>query len=537
MHNDTPENHNTPEAIPSVDNADVPSEALKDAVRTELPKFMQYRDFRHPEEPVTGKEKPHTSWSLSVPMDRSDTEGMEAFGREFLAHMRSLEKEATGRQIQQAFNEVLHQDFGLVWRNNEYLGFFDRPEAELQQSITGDRGPMRIKPAAVSMEGGHLTGRNAILALENVFGLGRPRSVPLYASGFTVTIGNIRKSELTSLQASLIELGGEIGTGIHGRLFTGDNYKVVGQIVDFLLDHVITCTVAEWSPGNDIMLGQLLKVTDIPHLLCAGLQAIYPNKYPLTRRCKNTLIGKCDYKTELKLTKGDVDFTADTLVDFSKLPWTDRSRLTKAMIRHMEAGSRTREQIEEYQQTYMDAIPYSEMRIAGQDYDVRLLPTVPNYRDYIEAGERWIAEVDSHVDKLLSSFSGSVNERRKRRTDYIFQYRKVLKSQMEAAWIKNIQFIKQGGDDVSLVEDPEDVFDALSLFSEDETLYKTMLEQVTEYQENAYLTFTGIMNYVCPKCGEKQVDNKDARHNLIPLNLVSFFFMTAVTEWSVANII
>lgn len=529
MHNDD-DKHNE-EAVDPVENT---APEADNAAAEEPPAWFTSDAFRDAMRDAQVGDKPAVSWALPIPMTRMSEQNINELYREFFEYMRSLNKEAPEGEIRKEFYRIMQANLGAVWQGKEYTSFFDRPSEDLAQVVDVDNGKLHIRNPKVQIGGRELTGRNSVMALSSVFGLGKPSTIPLYVSGLTLTVGNFRRSEYSNLQARLIRMQSELGTRIHGRLFNGDDMRVVGTIMDYVLDHVISASVEEWSSGNKEMLASLIKAPDIPHLLAGVLDSIYGNNYPMSRRCINVMSGKCDYKSEVKLAKNGIEFEADTLISFKHLPWHDRSRLTPAMRRHMAAKSRKIEDIRKYQQDYEDSLGLDPIDVNCNEHTVRIATRIPTIQQLVDASRYWYAEVDRHVDSLLSDFVGSNNDRRSQRTEYINLYRKVMRAQADVGWVKSIAIINQETDETTVVDDIEDVFDNIALVSEDNTLYETFLKGITEYQENSIISFTGTLNYVCPKCGTEQ--SPGHKHGLIPVNVVGFFFMTAISEWATNNI-
>lgn len=501
--------------------------------QSETPKWYDDPGFRDALREAVGSEKPSVPWALPILMERfSETDANKLYGQ-FFEYVRSLDKDVPAEEIRKQFISALQQNVGTVWQGKEYASFFDRPDADLGQVVDVDQGKLHIRNPKVQIGGRELTGRNSVMALSSVFGLGKPATIDLMVSGLSLTVGNFRRSEYSNLQARLIRMNSETGTRIHGRLFSADDTRIVGTILDYVLDHVISTSVEEWSSGNKELLASLIKAPDIPNLLAGVLDSIYGNNYPMSRRCVNVLAGKCDYESKVTLAKNGVEFKADSIVTFRQLPWHDKSRLTAPMRRHLAAKSRTVAQIKEYQQNYEDTLMPNVVDVPCNNHTVRIALRIPTVEDLVTASRYWYAEVDRHVDSLLSDFVGSRNERVAQRTEYIQLYRNVMRAQREAAWVKSVAIIDNETDDTNVVEDLEDVFDNIALLSEDDTLYGAFLKGVVDYQENSIISFTGTLNYKCPKCGTEQ--SPDHKHGLIPVNIVGFFYMTAISEWAHSN--
>ena len=473
-------------------------------------------------------------WVFPVPMEATTVEKLDQLIRSYALEAEANMSESAAREAVQNYANHLRQMYLGHWRHGQYADLFTRTGAEFVQSIDSDKGPIRIGGQNVALGGSQaMSGPSAIMAIQNALGIGKPTKVPCWSSGLVLTLGNFKTSEILSLNLALVETRAEIGYETGGMLFSGGDVNIVSEIVDFILDHVIATNIRGWMVGDKAVLKKLLKVMDIPALLAGALTSIYPSGYPTVHKCKNTGTSKCDYSPSLEVDIDGIEFKVDSLLDFKKVVWTDRTRISPKARRFMSAGNNvhTVEQIEEYQDEFNTLEPLSAP-LSDTGAVIRIAFQQPNLETYEKVGRLWINGVMEMVNGAMDRITDADRDtRRTKRINFIRNYQHALRLQKHAAWIKNLQMHVPGEEEPRLVTDTDTLFSSLETLAEDKALAANIIEAVDKYRVESQVTFTGIPNYVCPSCKEPQLDPSEAEHGLIPMDMVAYFFTIMVWKW------
>jgi hypothetical protein len=368
-------------------------------------------------------------------------------------------------------------------------------------------------------------------------GVGRPTKIPLWHSGITVTVANFKENEILSLNHSLNEQRMELGYATQGFLFSASDVNIVMEIVDFVLDHVISTNLKGWVQGDKNILKELILVTDIQTLLAGALDAIYPSGYPTERHCINSGTEKCDHKPKFKRTVGGLEFDTDSLLRFNRTMWTDTNRITLESKQHMAAGSGSHEKADILKyQTSFNLINNLSEPVVINGARIQLSFQQPNLVKYEQVGSLWITGVMDMVDKSMSGVADNDKKTRvSKRRGFIRDYEYVLRFQKHAAWVKSIQYSKdEEGSEPVVITDAKTIFALLGELSQDEELVTKATKEINKYRENVQVTFTGIPNFSCPSCGASQIEGEPHKHSLIPMDMVSYFF--TIMAWRLGRI-
>lgn len=524
---DTPEKETTPESTPV---APTPAQASTPPTPTTT---VQMTD------PFVGldeKDGQIKDWVKPVPTHRATLEELTEIIKDYAIEVSKSMDEEDAKAAVDAFTKKLRSAYAGHWLRGEYSSFFDRPLAQLTQSVASETGAIRIQGQVVNTPKTP-TGISAILALQNLMGVGKPTKIPLWHSGLVVTVANFKENEILSLNHLLNEQRVELGYASQSFLFSGGDVNLVMEIVNFILDHVISCSLKGWVQGDRDTLKDLILVSDIPSLLAGALDAIYPSGYPTERQCINSGTTKCDYKPKLKRVLNGIEFDVDSLLRFNRTIWTDTSRITLEQKQHMgmPMGSVERADVLGYQKKINIVENLSEDIAVGEGL-IRFSFQQPTLTTYEQSGSLWITGVIDMVDRAMGTVDADdAKARAKKRRQYIKNYEYVLRFQKHAPWVKTIAYGKSLGDeDTIIVSDVKTLFGLMGELSQDEDLVTKATSAIDKYREASQITFAGIPNYTCPSCGSPQHDPEKTKHGLIPMNMVQYFFI--IMAWRLGRI-
>lgn len=446
-----------------------------------------------------------------------------------------LEKEEpTGKQIDEfsslleAFQEVIANNFP----NNEYLKVFTRESSDWVQRINGEKGRtigISNPVFALSKNSNELEGSNAIRFLSSAVGVGHVMRIPLWHSGIVLTLDAFKERKLLDLHQTLIRQKMDIGTNTKGASYSGDDIFVTKTIIEFILEHVIDTTLLDWDHRK---LQKLILVNDIPGIIAGALASIYPRGYPLFHQCINTLRGSCNYSIEAKRNEILGDYLPDRLLDFRKVWFVDNSRLTITDKTFMSCIKPTHkvEEILDYQKRVNNLKDWEEGRKVYENDTIEVIVNfkISNLEDYFQSCTEWCTRVADMADKVMS-LDNTIDEKTRSdvRNDTLNQYAITVKLLRQTNWIDYIRVV-DSEKFVRKIIDPKTINSALEVFGQINEFDTAFHSAAQSFKEDSTFALTGLPNFKCPSCGDGQTAPNSKHPSIIPMNMISYFFILMV---------
>ena len=416
-------------------------------------------------------------------------------------------------------------------------GLYTKPEyADLVpddsvQAEKIDGKTIAIQPVSPSMGDEKIVkGMNVARLIRSSISSGRPVNIPLHVSGFTIQVGNFTSISLFRLSNALKELRDNIGVNSRGLIFSGDSAAIDCLLTDYILEHVINTSVRGWTIP---MVRKLMRIPDIESLKAGALDALYPKGYPFLRECANAYrpISPCDYHTLMnkERTSDAVALTFRFLV--RRIP-------TRFQARHLrQLGSPwdalTEEMVLAYQASLDEHNGVPE-RIGPINNDGSLntyiVPQIPSYELYRTEMMQWMANIEAIVDGVLTLDTDEMSEKeiQKMRNERISELINVVSAQKHSPWVKELFF--ESADGSMTAPEREDIINGLAEISARAEAKEVFVTAIEKFKVSQIHTFTGIPNYICPKCQESQDEDLHPQYKYIPINLVYYFFGIAASS-------
>ena len=390
----------------------------------------------------------------------------------------------------------------LALKDSFLKGATLREGSDWQQDVEHEGHRLQIGSPVMHGKGRQMTGEVALMKLQGSLGIGTMVQIPLWHSGIWITLSPPTDGELLNLERLIAEEKIALGRQTNGTIFSNTSYYLNRLVFDFILDHIYTTTVKDYTPE---LLRTLIRSQDLPILAWGMACAMYPNGYTLSQPC----IAKpdaCQYITQEH-------------VILSKLLWEDRSSLTPAQVRHMAHRDRdtkwTVEQINAYQ---------SEGRIGnGKTVTLpkgnKMVLRVPTVQDYISAGDRWVASIIEIVNKVITT---EVAEKEKE--EFLRQQAALIRIREYAHWIKALVTHDSINDEDFVMDDREDLEAAMNILSSDEETVEVFFKEIKKYMDEVVVALVAIPSFKCPGCKKQMVAEEKAHPFLIPVEAMMLFF-------------
>lgn len=416
-------------------------------------------------------------------------------------------------------------NFGSTCLDGPERGFSQRPE------IAGHKADCGISDFNVTGKR-KLTGLKAVQAINSSLGYGSRNKVNLWHSGISLEIGNFKPLEFLQLIISLNEKRLELGYKTLGSIFTAEDSIITALLVDYILDHLVTCNLENSSKANIV---DHMRPGDSSLLINAMMGSIYSNGYPLLTECSNVLTGKCTSKNTADLYDAETSkFSIDKLLDFNNLQWTDVNafNLDDILIINGASGSVKNSDLEAYAKRHNQERIITTIEDNGTSYT--LYGSQPNLTTSFEEGAAWVKSVEERVAVLSNAWTGSsVDERRLKRGRELDRFTRLLSAQRNASWINRIVVTYEGDSETEIIiNDRAEINESLELqiFIDNA---KVMEAAMAEFKDSFISSLIASTNWKCAVCHSGQTEKGSKYPSLIPLNIIQYFF--SIGEWMLST--
>jgi hypothetical protein len=366
-----------------------------------------------------------------------------------------------------------------------------RRGSKWRQTIRGEKGMLhQIAPKFAEDPSQKLTGEKGVLRMRALIGRGGLVQVPLWHSGFWITLKTPGDDELLELNRRLEEEKITLGRQTYGFLFSNPSAFTTGWLMNFILDHVYKTSLQSNATED---LRTMISSLDISLLAWGMASAIYPQGFPYVRSVMNDAGGQ---------TK-----TIREKLNVSKLIWTDTTTLTPWQVSHMsqrDGSNMSKEMVARYR----DEFTIGKGRQVELSENITFDLHVPSVDEYITSGHMWINGIVKMVDTAFG-ISPDANERNK----YIETQGKASIMRQYGHWVKSITIKGHVIEEVALINE------TLNALSGDDEVRRTFFKKVTEFLEDSTMSLIAI-----PATEPGDKSNNGRFPHLLALDVVNVFF-------------
>ena len=389
-----------------------------------------------------------------------------------------------------------------------FADFMKDTGADWNQGLEYDGKDLNVRPIPVNKNmKGTLSGNKAVLKFSNFLGVGGVTQIPLWHSGFWISLNPISEVDIIDLEIRIGENQIALGRKTNGAVFSNDEVVYNRILMDFVISHMSDTTI---KLNDDEDIRDYMCMQDMYTIILGLIEAIKPNGFNVLLACKNAV--KLDKKNGMKC-----DYSVSGTVDPKKLLWVNRNGLSKDQIKHMTSRS-------PYSVSTEDVVSYQDNLSVLNDKEVNITTTsdnvitiiikVPTIQEHISHGTMWVESVIDMVEDLLGN-------------DNSEEAKNIKINEMSKATLLNtyLHFIKEiRTDDGVNVTDSSDISEVLNLFVKDKELYGAVVREIKSYINENKISVIGTPVYTCPTCKEDQDGGPGAFTEIIPLNVISTFF-------------
>lgn len=434
--------------------------------------------------PTTGDK----NWNIALP----NTTGSELNNTQNKRVFSMLTNE---EQPENEHEALCYRMLGNLTRGDSFTNSLKRENSDWQQSI--EIQGRTFKPArpkfAEPEKGEELTGEKALLALDNVYGLGGHIIIPLVHSGIWVKLRPCSELEYITLSERMANDKKEFGRETLGMTFSNTKVYTVAHLVDFILDHVTDTSLIDW---DEYKLRDLIKVTDLPILAAGMAYTLYPQGFDYVSPC--TATDNCNhiYQAKLKIPNCMV-FDRAAFTNTQKEFMADRN------------AKRSLEDIKTYQ---LENEPKNNFHKTENGLTIYF--KIPSIQEHIESGNKWVTEVEQMVDE---AFTDTISQSTRR--DYIQSRVGLTLLRQYAHFFKRITLPNE-----TYIDNRKDLDNAINKLSNINMVINGVITKIGEFIDDETKAIVAIPRYACPECRKTIPDDIEKHPYLIPLEPVSLFF-------------
>ena len=378
-------------------------------------------------------------------------------------------------------------------------GTASRENADYRQTVTSNIGPLGgFVPKFKKKSGEKPMGESARFHIRATMNMGTVFSVPLWHSGFWITIKAPAERDLLELYRMLTADKISLGRSTYGFIYSNGTSYTTRTMMDFIVEHLYETSIAI-PEGTDIR--DLIRMPDLQTLIWGLACACWPGGFQYQRSCVNDP-EKCNHVVTERL-------------NLSKLLWTDTSALTEWQTTHMTKRLRGSSTVEEAKR-YVDEFVRGQERLVDINESLKMVLRVPTVNDHVNAGYRWVNSIEEMYARVL------INDEQER-DDYLIKQGKATAMRQYSHFVKAIKAEDYEYDETETIEF------ALDDLTSNDRIRELFIERAKEFMENSIITLVAIPTFTCPKCGH---DHKSAahpkHHELIALDVMQSFFQLLV---------
>lgn len=399
---------------------------------------------------------------------------------------------------------TVQEGLGMTTGDETFVPTLEDPNADFRQRVVHNNiGLSGGSPRLRSMENSNLKGSQAIIRMITHLGLGSLFQVPLWHSGFWITLKPPTDSELVELNRLLLADKIQFGRHSYGLAFSNVSSYTTDRLVSFILSHVYDISVKS-EDINIENLRQHISSQDYPSLLWGFACSMYPRGFKYRRACVADPVN-CKHILE------------ETL-NLTKLQWTNTNALSDWQRTHMSMRQSKTKDLASVTRYKEELTRIQKKRIVlneGALGTVAITIKTPNLSDYVDAGHRWIGGIVSIVDKALGSTASD-----KERNAMVVRHGQATGMRQYSHWVDSIEF------DSNVITETETIEDMLATMSSDDEVRNSFIKEIVDYINKSTISLIGIPVFDCPGCGKTNQAEFDVpgQKNIIPLDMVQVFF-------------
>jgi hypothetical protein len=349
------------------------------------------------------------------------------------------------------------------------------------------------------------TGIDAINVFSSILGIGEVIQIPLWHSGFRITIRPPKINDLVNLMVKLSNNEIELGRKTSTLIYSNDSVIYSNMLVEFIINHITDSTL-------DIELERLtefISLHDLHPMILGLLCTIYPTGTEISKACY--------YSNSIEEDK-KCNFIATGKVDLKKLLNVDRTILNNKMLKIMsnkKPNSVSVEDVKDYQYFINEKNIKKINILTNVDSTVEITLKIPNLKESMRNGERWVEDVINNLESVFTK-TDSMEDKNMKINDLVEN----IAIGKYNIFVNEILYVK---DNISVRG--EDVDEVLNLLTRDGNNMDNILKEIETFINITNIAVVGTSTYICPNCNKDQSElNNNHIKEILPLDMLQIFF-------------
>lgn len=400
-------------------------------------------------------------------------------------------------------------------RNGQYIAMednvlgacLDRKDSEWHQAMkythptTNVDTPLNlgnVKPLPNSDN--NLVGEKAALHVRYLLGGGSLVQIPLWHSGFWMTLKAPTEGKMLELNRRIIDEKISLGRESHGLVFSNMVVFIAEHVLNLAFEHIYQTTYKGWEDTS--VLRKRISVLDLPIIAWGLACAIWPRGFQYSRAVLDP--------------GGEAFQTVREKLNITRLLWTDRSSLNDQQLQHMTQRNTGKCMTDTMLDNYRDHFTRGKSTTVPLSKEISMTLRVPSVDQYLQSGTNWINNIVSMVDR-----SFGMDNDMDRRDAYIDEQGKAANMRQFAHWVESFNLA-----DDRVINDAatiDMICDQLSAFPEIRANYDKAIK--------AFIQDATISLVATPIVHNSEHALTLPNHpNLLPLDTLSTFFILLVQK-------
>lgn len=347
--------------------------------------------------------------------------------------------------------------------------------------------------------GNRISGLAAMNKMQEVLGLGAMIKIPLWHSGFHISIKAPSDIQLLNFYEKVEREKIAIGKNTGGLIF-GNRSTYINKALFELLEEVIYETnIKDFDTIEN--LSEYISILDLPLLAWGLAYTIFPNGYPYSRAC---LIdpAKCQHITEVML-------------DIAKIMWVDRSRITEKMLKHMSDVPRKLKTLEDIKQYQEDLAPSDKSTFTPSSGGFTIVFKTSTLDEHFISGDDWVKELETIVRNVFTDENNDANI-----NNYMRERANLTSLRNYRHFVKHVIW-----DDEETITDEESSIDRLlNALSAAPEVVEEFVKAADEFIDINPIALIAVPRVPCTGCEEQPTEQIEKHPWLLPIDPIKLFF-------------
>lgn len=399
---------------------------------------------------------------------------------------------------------MVQNGFRTMPRDNVYQKTTEDESRLFLQELESEGQP--LKPATPTFKTGakaqQHSGEAAVIRMMSLMGKGSLLRVPLWHSGFWVTIKTPTDAKLLDMDYDIMKSRINLGRNLLGAIFSNDQVYLSEQLISLFMGCLYSSTLHP-DIQNDIL--DYIKLPDLQTIAWAMASVVYPNGFPYTRPV---------FKDNNALN-GD---TIHGIVDISKLFFVDDNAISDKQKRHMVKkvkASMSKESLEAYQDNFVTP----NRKVVKINDNLSIVVRNPSIREYLESGQSWMQQSIDQVNQVLSE-----EDEDNKRNDLLTNYFKASILSQYKHYIQEIHFLPDDADEPEIYSDQLTIDALLERISSDDIIKDAILIAIRDFMDESVVSLVGTPTI----SGEKELHPRFP--NIVPMDALYTFFTLTIRK-------